>query len=513
MNAINQKKLRLFLVLAASCAIFLLMSISDTPRSLDYTISIKSDYNKLEHTHHLLPTTVAAHCQAYGITPIALPNPSNPKYIVFYPYGGMGNVLLSYVSSVMYACLTGRILKIAPSDERDHTIFDCPEFFDEHAPHSLCRGLEMDDALSRRYKASDTMVKHPEAWDYNRHCPQNRPSLEYFLCDDGLSNDEFVAVNSCHYWGDLFYDNPYFKTEISTQSFRKILRDIIDPSDRVKQKMVPDEGNAPYRVCVHVRWEVSHTAINLGSDWVNNLNTCVRNILARYDNQDQNEILLFTMHKDVRDAIKGSLEGRSHHNDHPIRVRFASETKSESSHSDDKHAGVADMFSMGKQCMHLLPSHQTSTYFVMAANLMDDVSVFPGDQWKEGCLEGSEMKGMIPRSAYWQDLGQEKDVCNLKDSTCRVKDGSIIRPSLRFYENNSWPILRRNTIAAVQKILGMQFFFLLKEIQIDIPMIHSHVLTCPFSACMCANDPPLPEQKKETPTDSFIIFIWLGIVG
>ena len=349
-----------------------------------------------------------------------------------------GNVLMSYVSSVMYACLTGRIPKIAPLEERERDIFVCSEYFDENAPNSLCRDLEMDEPLRNRYKASKPMVKKPEAWDLRSHCPRNKPHLEYFLCDDGLSNDEFIAVSSCHYWGDLFYDNPFFNSKISTESFRKVLRDRLAPSDKVKQKMVPD-SNAPYQVCIHVRWEASKTAASLGDNWVENLKKCVRNIFARHDSRNPNsmngakkkDLLLFTMHKDVRDVIKSSLEGEGI-NDDTIHVHFASETKPEYFHSDDKHAGIADMFSMGKHCVHLLPSLETSTYFLMAANLMDNVSVFPGERWKDGCLEGSEMKEMIPSSDYWW---KEKDVCNLKDSTCMTKDGSTIIPSLRFYEH------------------------------------------------------------------------------
>lgn len=296
----------------------------------------------------------------------------------------------------------------------------------------------MDDTLRSKYKASKTAVKNPEAWDLRAHCPRNKPHLEYFLCDDGLSSDEFIAVSSCHYWGDLFFDNPHFKTRISTESFGKVLRDRLGPSDKVKQKMVP-EIKAPYQICVHVRQELSETAASLGSDWVDNLHKCVRNIYATYDSNNpdksngagKKELLLFTMHKDVRNAIKDSLEREGTNHD-PIHVHFASETKSEYSHSDDKHAGIADMFSMGKHCVHLLPSLETSTYFLMAANLMDSVRVFPGERWKDGCLEDSEITEMTPSSDYWW---KEKDICNLKDSTCKAKDGSTTIPSLRFYKN------------------------------------------------------------------------------
>eukprot|EP00970_Alexandrium_tamarense_P015937 scaffold5763_cov144-Alexandrium_tamarense.AAC.1 len=59
--------------------------------------------------------------------------PASPKYLIFYPKMGMGNNILGYASAVMYACLSGRVLKIAPQKVRDKSVFkegfECGEFF------------------------------------------------------------------------------------------------------------------------------------------------------------------------------------------------------------------------------------------------------------------------------------------------------------------------------------------------------------------------------------------------
>ncbi|KAL7483013.1 hypothetical protein ACHAW6_008657 [Cyclotella cf. meneghiniana] len=356
-----------------------------------------------------------------GITPASPSIPASrgqsAKYLVFYPRNGMGNVMMSYISSAMYACLTGRIVKVAPYHQRDKRVFNCSEYFDADADGSLCHDLEMDDELSSRYESANVTVMTPEAWKAAQ-CSNNKPYLQYFLCDDGQSDEEFIAISSCQYWGDLLFGNPYFQSELPPSSFRDVLRARIRPSAQVREKMVHD---GPYHVCVHLRWGMEMTTSSLGEGWIEHLGTCVNNLLARHTDESgsKKEVLLFTMHQDVRKAIKQSFENNS---SEQRTLRFASETtpRGFGGHSNDRYQGIADMFSMGKQCIHLLPSMKTSTYFLMASNLMDRVSVFPGDLWKDGCREESQMTKMNPVGDYWNWDGWN-DVCKLHDTKCPVK--------------------------------------------------------------------------------------------
>jgi hypothetical protein len=373
--------------------------------------------SEISQSTQLIPTQHTPYtCQ--GVTPISPPNPSQPKYLIWYPRAGMGNVLVSYVSSVMYACLTGRILKIAPYAEREKDVFDCKRYYDDQVSGFICQDLEMDNELTAKYKQSMVAVKNPEAWDVS-HCPRMKQHLQYFLCDDGLSEEEFIAVSSCQYWGDLFYSNPYFKDKLPSGMFGEVIRGRLAPSVAVKQKMVQD---GPYEVCVHVRWDVEKTKSDLGNDWVNNLGTCVRSVLSRLQDNSpaKKEVMLFTMHQDVREAIKSNLEGADEH----YPVHFASEVNPDGGLglSSDKYAGIADMFSMGRQCVNLLPSREESTYFLIGANLMEDMRVFPGYSWIDGCLEGSELAELNPSGDFWNKGnaigGGNGDVCKLRQHEC-----------------------------------------------------------------------------------------------
>ena len=200
---------------------------------------------------------------------------------------------MSYVSSVMYSCLTGRILKIAPYASREHDVFNCAEYYNENMDGSICQDLEMDEELTRKYQQSRVAVRNPEAWVLEQ-CSKNKSHLQYFLCDDGLSNEEFIAVSSCQYWGDTFYSNPYFKDKLSSSAFGEVVRGQLAPSAAVQEKMVQD---GPYEVCIHVRWESEKTVKDLGNDWMNNLGTCVRNIMSRQhdDTGAKKEVMLFRM--------------------------------------------------------------------------------------------------------------------------------------------------------------------------------------------------------------------------
>jgi hypothetical protein len=418
----NSKKVALFIAIFVWGYASLSIDISSTNR---FTSDVDT-------------TQGSPHNSCWGISPISPLDPDAPtKYLVFYPRAGMGNILISYISSVMYACVTGRILKIAPYNQRELAAFTCDEYFDTDAPGSICEDLEMDEQLRLSYESSQVEIKRPEAW-LDSHCDENKQYLEYFLCDDGMSNEQFTAVCSVHYWGDLLFDNPFLKNNLPAMSFRNVLRDKIAPSEKVQQKMVQD---GPYHVCVHFRWGMDHTTMNLGENWIDHLGTCVRNLFQHWHSYSQPKVLLFTMHEDIRQAVKQSLESGSSENH---EVVFASSDipnwePGGSGHSNDRYQGIADMFSMGSQCTHLLPSYKGSTFFMIAANLMENVSVFPGDQWKNGCLEGSQVTDMIPIDAYWYE---GNDVCNLRESTCHVNDegqptATSLKPALRFFEVNN----------------------------------------------------------------------------
>ena len=159
-------------------------------------------------------------------------------------------------------------------------------------------------------------------------------------------------------------------------------------SAAVKEKMLRD---GPYEVCVHVRWDLQKTKQALGIDWVANLGTCVRNILSQQQNGNaKKEVMLFTMYKNVRDAVKQHLEG----DDKQYMVHFASEVSPDGNlglSNDKKYAGIADMFSMGHNCVNLLASREASTYFTISANLMNSTRLFPGSSWIDGCLENTEL--------------------------------------------------------------------------------------------------------------------------
>ena len=347
----------------------------------------------------------------YGISSLHSPNNTHPKYLIFYPRAGMGNVLVSYVSSAIYSCLTGRILKIAPYESRERNIFDCNAYYNSTMPGSICQDLEMDKELTAKYKLSKTVVKNPEAWVI-KHCNGNALHLKYFLCDDGVSDDEFIAVSSCQYWADLFYSSPYFKNIIPPNAFKEVVQAKLAPSAAVKEKMVRD---GPYEVCIHVRWDLEKTKQTLGKDWVTNLGTCVRNILSRQNSNAKNEVMLFTMHKNVRDAVKQNLEN----GDNQYIVHFASNVVPEGNLglSNDKYAGIADMFSMGHSCVNLLASREASTYLTISANLMNATRVFPGQSWTEGCFENAELTELNPIGDYWVD-----DVCKLQGYQCPAKN-------------------------------------------------------------------------------------------
>lgn len=389
-----------------------------------HTTSPTTERPALVSTESFVMTTSEATTTPYtcqGITPINTPNKSQPKYLIWYPRAGMGNVLVSYVSAVMYSCLTGRILKIAPYASRERDIFNCAEYFNDSIDGSICQDLEMDQALTRKYQEARVLVKRPEAWALE-HCPMFKQHLQYFLCDDGLSDEEFIAVSSCQYWGDTLYSNPYFKDKLPSSAFSEVVRGKLAPSKAVQEKMVQD---GPYEVCVHVRWEIDKTNKDLGNDWVNNLGTCVRNILSRQKDGTlaKKEVMLFTMHEDVRNAIKNALET----GDEQYPVHFASEVKPDGGLglSTDKYAGIADMFSMGQQCVNLLASRKASTYLMVGANLMNNIRVFSGSSWQDGCNLGAELTELNPIGDFWNEEpgqgGGSGDVCKLLDYQCPVE--------------------------------------------------------------------------------------------
>jgi hypothetical protein len=181
------------------------------------------------------------------------------KYVIFYPRAGIGNVMLGYASAAIYACLTGRELKIAPPNSREG-VFKCNEYFASGFPGAICDELEMSDELIQAYEQSGTVVRSPEAWT-PVHCLNNKKDMEHFLCDDGKAEDEFVAVSSCQYYADLFHRNRYIKDRLSPNPYRDIIRGRLRPSPDVELKMVND---VQYHVCIHVRKGVEETASRLG---------------------------------------------------------------------------------------------------------------------------------------------------------------------------------------------------------------------------------------------------------
>jgi hypothetical protein len=148
------------------------------------------------------------------------------------------------------------------------------------------------------------------------------------------------------------------------------------------------------------------------------------------------EILLFTMHADIRQAVKGTLEaGGANY------VQFASETSPEGpqGNSDDLHQGVADMFTMATKCTNILASKADSTYVLLSANLMNETRVFPGNQWKHGCMPGSEVVDFEPTGDFWN----RRDLCGIRNITCDTskeiwkEDSSLLpvsSPSLSSYQ-------------------------------------------------------------------------------
>lgn len=357
-------------------------------------------------------------------------NATQEKYVVFYPRAGLGNVMMGYVSAAMYACLTGRQLKIAPPTKRELAIFQCEEYFDTGYPQSICAGLEMDENLIERYLRSDTDIWTPEAWGAPKdHCPKNRKYLQGLLCNDYRGDDyekEFIAISSCQYYGDLFRYNPHFKDRLSATPYKDIMGARLRPSLKVKDKMVKEKE--PFHVCIHIRFDEAATRSHIGDDWAQSLNTCVRNLFAATGVRDKNgdrkkspkkEILLFTMHQDVRLAIKTAVEstGDDAGDGKRYTVHYASETKAAGNLglSNDGSQAVADMFSMGTKCVNLLPSRSTSTYLMMSANLMKNMRVFPGDRWKEdACMGGSAVTNLEPEGDFWNN----EDVCSIRNTTC-----------------------------------------------------------------------------------------------
>jgi hypothetical protein len=350
---------------------------------------------------------------------------------------GMGNNIMGYASAVMYACLSGRVLKIAPQKVRDKSVFkegfECGEFF-ASSPGSICDGLEMDGELVQKYYAANVTILGPEAYG-DPPCGGNRlQDLKYFLCNDGMGEDEFVAIKSCQFYGDLFHRNPHFQHRLSATPYRDIVQAKLRPSVKVQEKMIQKDG--PFHVCVHVRMDEEKTRNTLGQDWLGDLSKCVSNLMLDHTAAASNEILLFTMHADIRQAVKGALEaGGANY------VQFASETSPEGpqGNSDDLHQGVADMFTMATKCTNILASKADSTYVLLSANLMNETRVFPGNQWKQGCMPGSEVVDFEPTGDFWN----RRDLCGIRNITCDTskeiwKEGSsllpVSSPSLSSYQ-------------------------------------------------------------------------------
>ena len=190
------------------------------------------------------------------------------------------------------------------------------------------------------------------------------------------------------------------------------------------------------------------TKFDLGKDWIDDLGTCVRNILSRKQSDDdgvKTEVMLFTMHQDVRNTIKNTLEG----GDKPYPVHFASEVNPSGGSlelSSDNHAGVADMFSMGHNCVNLLASREASTYFMIGANLMDDMKVFPGSSWAEGCLRGTELTELNAIGDFWNKEeglgGGNGDVCNLREFECPAEtnfEDKMAQNKIQILESDAAP--------------------------------------------------------------------------
>ena len=325
-------------------------------------------------------------------------------YVVYYPRAGLGNKLLGLVSATMYACATGRALRIAPSRKiwptHGREPFECSEEFSGE----WC-DLEMDTETRDRYIRSRHVVFNPEGWT-PQMCKENRLGLVKMLCDDGLDNSEFVSISSCQYYGDLLLENPHFRHLFQPNPFKQLVRAKLTPSIKVAARI----KKGPHPLCVHVRHGMDKTSRMLGKPWLQvlqSLGKCVRSLTAAMAPAPAPPVLLFTMDAGVRAAVLAHLEG--------FQVTFASVTKADSKlgNSMDSTAATADMFTMAHECTTLLVTSELSTY-VRLAGVLGHPLIYPQRVWGQDCATATPLETAEPTGDFWVP----EDHCNLRGLKC-----------------------------------------------------------------------------------------------
>jgi hypothetical protein len=48
---------------------------------------------------------------------------------------------------------------------------------------------------------------------------------------------------------------------------------------------------------------------------------------------------------------------------------------------------------------------------------MNETRVFPGNQWKRGCMPGSEVVDFEPTGDFWN----RRDLCGIRNATCDIR--------------------------------------------------------------------------------------------
>lgn len=226
-------------------------------------------------------------------------NPAkHSNYVVWYPRAGFGNRMMSLVSSIVLAVLTGRGLYLAPDGEE----FPCRSLLNS----AVC-DWTFPKELETEYKKphnSNPNVKelNPDAY-FRAACKPDSfqgLSVKTLMCEDlGAISERFISANSCQYWAPLMFSNNQhalrLKPLLDAGVFGTIWKPLLGVSD-----LGGHEQSTECDVGVHVRDDMPTAKID------SVLLPCLESIIAH----PNSSITLASMWPNVRAHIKKRLGDR-----------------------------------------------------------------------------------------------------------------------------------------------------------------------------------------------------------
>ncbi|XP_065868276.1 galactoside 2-alpha-L-fucosyltransferase-like [Euphorbia lathyris] len=179
-----------------------------------------------------------------GLVENHISSPSVCKYVIWRPVNGLGNRMISMISSFLYALLTNRVFLVYEGT-------DMANLFCEPFPNTSWL-LPMDFPLKNQVHRSEkySISKSAESKRSFVHLTlQKHDSLDkrYFFCDQGqalIRKVPWVALLSEQYFAPSFFVMPSFEKEVSRMFpnketvFHHLGRYLFSPSNHVWQQLI-----------------------------------------------------------------------------------------------------------------------------------------------------------------------------------------------------------------------------------------------------------------------------------